>query len=274
MKSLAAVAVMLAWFSCGAFAQRGGSHGGFSGSHAGFSARASGVSSHGAPAFQGGFSAPHSGFARPASPGYAGPARFTPRPSSYPIRGPRPGGGPRMPSFGSSAHRAPYHAPYGWNHSHHGYHHHRVVYVSGGWPVWGWRYPYGWGYPYLWPSIFPDTDNSQPAANDYSNGLYQIQPEDQAGPAPRESYAQRPDTLPAPYAGTQPLPPVSEAPVTLVFKDRRPPEQIHNYLLTAKMLTVLDQHRRSIPVDQIDLDATAKANLQAGVEFSVPSRSP
>jgi hypothetical protein len=43
-------------------------------------------------------------------------------------------------------------------------------------------------------------------------------------------------------------------------------------LLTVNTLTVLDQHRRDIPVDQIDLNATAKVNLQAGVEFSLPGR--
>ena len=113
-----------------------------------------------------------------------------------------------------------------------------------------------------------------PQPSDYSNGPYQAQPEDQQGTAPREPYEQQPSTLHrAPYGAEQSLPPASEDAVTLVFKDGRPPEQIHNYLLTPITLTVIDQHRRDIPVDQIDLNATAKANLQAGVEFSIPGRT-
>jgi hypothetical protein len=173
----------------------------------------------------------------------------------------------------SSAHGAPYHSQHGWNHSHNRYRHpyDRVVFVNGVWPSWG------WGYPFIWPSIFNDSDNydPQPASNyaapqpSYdSNSPYLAQPEDHAGPAPRENISS------SPYDGAQSLPSASRTPVTLVFKDGRPPEQIQNYLLTSRTLTVLDQHRRDIPVDQIDLDATSKANLQAGVEFSVPSRLP
>ena len=43
--------------------------------------------------------------------------------------------------------------------------------------------------------------------------------------------------------------------VTLVFKDGRPSEQIHNYLLTRTTLYVQDQHRRDIALDQLDLSA-------------------
>jgi len=283
MKRLAAVAVIVAWLSSGAFAQRGGTHGGLSGSHAGISAPASGFSGHSAQVSRGGFPAPPSGFSRLAPPRYMGPTRLTPRPLSYPVRGASPvTTGPRMP-YGSSMHRAPYHSPYGNNH-HDGDHHphNRVVYASGVWPVWGWGYSYGWGYPYL-SSFLDDSSNydSQPASyyaaaqpSDYSNGPYQAQPEDQQGTAPREPYEQQPSTLHrAPYGAEQSLPPASEESVTIVFKDGRPPEQIHNYLLTQITLTVLDQHRHDIPVDQIDLSATARANLQAGVEFSVPGRT-
>jgi hypothetical protein len=42
-------------------------------------------------------------------------------------------------------------------------------------------------------------------------------------------------------------------------------------MVTATTLSVLDQQYRAIPVDQIDLAATAKANRDAGVDFSLPS---
>jgi hypothetical protein len=58
--------------------------------------------------------------------------------------------------------------------------------------------------------------------------------------------------------------------VTLIFKDGRPPEHIHNYLLTPTTLFVGDQQRRTIPVDQLDLTATAQVNQDAGVDFRLP----
>ncbi len=64
--------------------------------------------------------------------------------------------------------------------------------------------------------------------------------------------------------------PLSEDAVTLIFKDGRPPEQIHNYVLTRTTLFVGDQRRRAIPTDQLDLVATARVNQEAGVDFQLP----
>jgi hypothetical protein len=57
--------------------------------------------------------------------------------------------------------------------------------------------------------------------------------------------------------------------VTLVFKDGRPAEHIHNYLLTRTTLYVQDGRRREIPVDELDLAATVKVNHEAGVDFQL-----
>ena len=62
----------------------------------------------------------------------------------------------------------------------------------------------------------------------------------------------------------------SEDAVTLVFKDGRPSEQIHNYILTRTTLYVRDQHHRDIPLDQLDFAATQKLNRDAGVDFQLP----
>jgi hypothetical protein len=64
--------------------------------------------------------------------------------------------------------------------------------------------------------------------------------------------------------------PASEDAVTLVFKDGRPTEQIHNYALTRTTLYVRDEHHRDIPLDLIDLTATQKVNREAGVDFQLP----
>jgi hypothetical protein len=65
--------------------------------------------------------------------------------------------------------------------------------------------------------------------------------------------------------------PDSEDAVTLIFKDGRPPEQIHNYILTRGTLYVGDRHHPDIPVDQLDVTATAKANQDAGADFRFPN---
>jgi hypothetical protein len=57
--------------------------------------------------------------------------------------------------------------------------------------------------------------------------------------------------------------------VTLVYKDGRT-EQIHNYMLTRTTLYVQDQQRREIAIADLDLDATAKVNRDAGGDFQIP----
>lgn len=206
-----------------------------------------------------------------------------------------PAGGPRMPAT-SGMHRAPYHSPNGGNHNHgYGYHypHNHVVIVSSVWPYWGYPYGYGWGYPYYglgYSGFFNDSDNydsqqpayyAAPQPQDYYNLPYQQPPPDdqQEQPATPDSYPQQPypqqpnAAVLVPYVAAPSLPSAGPA-LTVVFKDGRPPEQVYNYLLTANTLTVLDQNRRDIPVDQINLEATARVNIQAGVEFSLPVRTP
>ena len=89
-------------------------------------------------------------------------------------------------------------------------------------------------------------------------------------PEPAPIY--RPNYQPSPAA--QQPPPAAQATVTLIFKDGRPPQQIHNYILSATGITVWDQlpsvRPREIPIDQIDMDATEKINRQSGVDFYLP----
>ena len=58
--------------------------------------------------------------------------------------------------------------------------------------------------------------------------------------------------------------------VTLIFKDGRAPETIHNYALTRTTLYVTDGRAREIPVAALDLAATEKVNRAAGVRFQLP----
>lgn len=127
--------------------------------------------------------------------------------------------------------------------------------------------------PYAYPGFYADYGFLDPG---YTDAI----PYDDASAQPMypdpglEQQAQQPAPAPLPansprYAS--PPQPAEEEAVTLVFKDGRPNEQIHNYMLTRSMLYVRDQHRHDIPVAQLDLAATQKANQDNGVEFALPS---
>ncbi len=60
------------------------------------------------------------------------------------------------------------------------------------------------------------------------------------------------------------------SPVTLVFKDGRPRETIHNYALTRTTLYVADARHQEIPVAALDMAATERVNRAAGVSFELP----
>jgi hypothetical protein len=62
----------------------------------------------------------------------------------------------------------------------------------------------------------------------------------------------------------------SEDAVILIFKDGRPPEQIHNYIITRSTLFVGEKHHPDIPLEDLDITATAKINEDAGITFHLP----
>jgi len=140
-----------------------------------------------------------------------------------------------------------------------------------------WRYrrpyisPYGVAGPYLYPGYIPGyLGNSDDSGNDDSSAppsdatqAYDAQGADQ----PLPPYPNQP----APIQAHPALALDSDDAVTLVFKDGRPQEQIHNYVLTRAVLYVDDAHRRVISLDQLDVAATEKVNQDAGVDFHVPS---
>ena len=158
-------------------------------------------------------------------------------------------------SANSRRHRRPYISPY------------RTAYGYGGL---GWIAPYYLSYPDFG---YDDSGDDQAAA---SQGY------DQQGPYQQDQqYDQQADNQPpanpypvAPYPPTYAAPQAVQQPqeaVTLIFKDGRPPEQIHNFILTGSTLFIGDRRSRQIPVDQLDLIATARVNQEAGVDFRLPA---
>jgi hypothetical protein len=164
----------------------------------------------------------------------------------------------------------------------------RRPYISPFRAGYGYGYPV-WGAPYFLSAPdfddYDDDSSGQQGAYGYDQppeGGDQ-QPDQPMGPYPPAPYPGGP-YAPAPYAGpssysapsaephAQPAPAREQA-VTLVFKDGRQPEQIHNYLMTANTLYVEDPRHRAIPIDELDLAATAKLNREAGVDFELPGAS-
>jgi hypothetical protein len=130
------------------------------------------------------------------------------------------------------------------------------------------------------PAPYRDYGMQPYPAQDYGTDAYPPQAYPPQAYPPQEGYA-RPGPYPSPgSAYAQPRPPyqapaASSSPrpenaVKVIFKDGRPPEEIHNYLLTSTTLTVLDSNYRQIPLDEVNLAATEAANRAAGIDFHVP----
>ncbi len=234
MKRLHAVPMLLAGVALPACAQRGG------GAHGGFAGHASS-----------GF---HSGFSGGAARGFVGAPRYGGVAAGRPY-GFRPGGyGYRRPVYPGYGYRGPYAARLRGGYP----------YAAPGWVGWN-----GLSFPgYLDDSGDSGYADNQPPAPGYDPSYQQPQPQAQIA-APPAYYAPRaPEPAPqppAPELGTG-----SAEAVTLVFRDGRPDQQIHNYMMTRSTLYVRDQHPQEIPLDQLDLAATERLSRQAGADFQPP----
>jgi len=205
----------------------------------------------------GGFSAPSFRGGTSSAPHFTGAPRYTGSPAFATT--PRLGSGlpyspaMRSPYYGAGRYRQPRIGRYGIG----------VPYLGAAWIAPGYL-----GYPdttpYDTPDENPDAAPAYDAAYDpgFNNPGFTPQP---AAPVPYPAYS-----APPPAATPDAAP---EDAVTLVFKDGRPNQQIHNYVLTRTTLYVHDQHHRDIPLDQLDLDATQKINHDAGVDFALPQSS-
>ena len=200
------------------------------------------------------------------SPSFSGPPRsFAP---------------PSATSFASPAARhqtfQPGHWP-SWNPSHHpdngrggvGYRA-RYPYVYAGYP---WLNGFGYGLPLAYGMPYEDDQDEAPTAPQQAD-----QPPLDYGPdygpeppGPQVAAGAPPPFRPA-YQGQVDGPPVHPQPATtLIFKDGRPPAQVHNYALTASTLYALDgESRREIPLSLLNVPATVEVNRTAGVDFALP----
>ena len=76
----------------------------------------------------------------------------------------------------------------------------------------------------------------------------------------------------APTNPTLELSPKSHAETVLVFRDRHR-EEILNYAIAGETLWVFTEQRaRKIPIAELDVAATTKANAERGINFQLPGR--
>jgi len=142
---------------------------------------------------------------------------------------------------------------------------------------WGWGWGWGWS-PWMWSS-WDDQDrrfdyeydrqyalasqwNQQSIAEQRMREREEAQ--DQDAYAPRSSYRAS-----APEVSVQPSEP---APATvLVFRDRRQ-QEVQNYAIVGQTLWAFSSGRtQKIPLANLDVAATEKANDDRGVAFRVPA---
>jgi hypothetical protein len=75
----------------------------------------------------------------------------------------------------------------------------------------------------------------------------------------------------------EPAPPAAESkpsdPTVLVFRDGRK-QEVSNYAIMGQVVYVFDDHTRKIPLTDLDLNATVKANDDRGTEFALPPAAP
>jgi hypothetical protein len=127
----------------------------------------------------------------------------------------------------------------------------------------------GYGYPYVIDPGFYDWSDSDDSAYDQSDAApYYLAPDSDYG------YGTPDETPQEGFRGENPSAPVPGQPLTVIFNSGRAPVKMQNYMMNAKVLTDLDsQHYEQIPIDQIDVAATQRANIAAGVGFEIPGAS-
>ncbi len=155
------------------------------------------------------------------------------------------------------------------------HHHHRFF---GAWPYGAYNaYPY-YGYPdYGYPGYYgndshsADSDQDYPASDystAYQSGRQQAEIDRLQNEVDhlREEREVRQSQSSAPQSRSK----VELQPTELVFRDQHI-EQVQNYAIVGQTFWILGEQRaRKIPLAQLDIRATKKANDDRGMDFQLP----
>lgn len=182
--------------------------------------------------------------------------------------------------FGGTFHSGGFHSCPNCSH----FHTHNAFYprwrFAYGYPYYGYGYGYGLGYSYYPPAWDWDYSYSQSDDRSYESEralTSQIDELNQEMQRLREQQAERayqPEPpRPAPITESpQPKPTESRRDVStiLVFRDQHI-QEVQNYAIVGKDLVVVaDRRSTKIPLERLDLAATAKLNDERGVDFQLP----
>ena len=204
------------------------------------------------------------GWSVPASPSFSGSPRSFAPPSGSVFQG-QPGTTPILPSDKDTGVRGPGPSPR-QERAGVGY---RGPYVYAGYP---WLIPFGYGLPFRHAlSGMTRTRRAAPKAPQQADHITSLRAITARASGP-EVAANTPSPFRPTYQGQIEAAPVHPQPATtLIFKDGRPPAQVHNYALTASTLYALDgDSRQEIPLSLLNVPATVEANRKAGVDFALP----
>ena len=136
----------------------------------------------------------------------------------------------------------------------------------------GFGYP--WWYagafdPYWWWDSGSSYDEDRERDIALANQMNQQSLEEQRmrAPDPQEPYSRPDPPSQLPQSASAPLTPST----VLVFRDRHQ-QEVQNYAIVGQTLwNFAPQHTQKIPLSDLDLPATAKANDERGVDFRVPT---
>ncbi len=136
-----------------------------------------------------------------------------------------------------------------------------------------WLNSFGYGFPVAYGGL-PYAGQDDAGGNPQPSNYVAQPPADYAPEPPAPQVADNaPPGFRPPYLGEAVYAPVNPQPATtLIFKDGRPPVEIHNYALTSNTLYALDgDSRQEIPLSLLNVEATVEANRAAGVDFALPT---
>jgi hypothetical protein len=157
------------------------------------------------------------------------------------------------------------------------------------WSVYPYRYAPSYVYPYVIAPAYPlayynSYDYAAPVVpayrsyeygyasggdNDREVGLAEQMRQQNVGIYQRPPNENETQAATEPVAKTDALP--NRRPTVLVYRDGQRAE-IQNYAIVGQTLWVFSEQRASkVPLAQLDLDATQKANEERGIEFVVPA---
>jgi hypothetical protein len=259
MRRLTAVAAFGLLLAVPLWAQRGGGHaggfggarGGFGGGHAGFAGHAGISGGHmGGGHFSGGHLSGRAGFSR----GFAHSSR-----TSF----------SRFPRFHDNIReRLHFRNCFGWN-----------CRGFGTYPFWGW----GYYDPFLWNWWDHNSNDDQDYEGDRTYveqlsaenaELRQMLRQEQED-RDEDAYSRPSNPRPRPNAENKQDEQSSQMPPTvLVFRDQHK-QEVNNYAIVGQMLwAFVPQHKQKIPLADLDIPATIRANDDRGVIFRVPGAAP